>query len=157
MDARIRIESWNIEVAVKALDDETYIRLWRALRLYWPDIQQNKEDFKFDFSWPVEFVIDLATTGEALVNAGIQFKIVRFASCYKVAQPDRTVNLQVAIPNLALFAVTEVRVVQDNCTDALQMDLDEGWRILAVCPPAAQRRPDYILGRSPETAARATR
>jgi hypothetical protein len=37
--------------------------------------------------------------------------------------------------------------LDDACTDDVQRHLDEGWKILAVCPPNSQRRPDYILGR----------
>lgn len=54
---------------------------------------------------------------------------------------------QIAIPDLALMRITEVTYLDDACTDRLQGYLDAGWRILAVCPPNAQRRPDYILGR----------
>ena len=43
--------------------------------------------------------------------------------------------------------IDEVQVLTDCCTEALQGELDDGWRILAVCPPNAQRRPDYVLGK----------
>ena len=36
---------------------------------------------------------------------------------------------------------------EDICTDALQKELNNGWRIIAVCVQPDQRRPDYILGR----------
>lgn len=36
---------------------------------------------------------------------------------------------------------------EDVCTDDLQQELNNGWRIIAVCVQADQRRPDYILGR----------
>ena len=36
---------------------------------------------------------------------------------------------------------------EDTCTDDLQNDLNNGWRIIAVCNQADQRRPDYVLGR----------
>jgi hypothetical protein len=51
------------------------------------------------------------------------------------------------VPNLGLMLMNEVQVLEDCCTDTLQKELDEGWHMLAVCPPNAQRRPDYILGR----------
>jgi len=56
----------------------------------------------------------------------------------------------VHIPNIGLFMIDEVQVLEDICTDALQRELDQGWRILAVCPPNGTRRPDYILGRTKE-------
>lgn len=55
--------------------------------------------------------------------------------------------VQIAVPDMALMYIDKVRVEEDCCTDNLQSLLDEGWRILAVCPPNSARRPDYILGR----------
>lgn len=55
--------------------------------------------------------------------------------------------VQIAIPDLALLSINEVTYLEDACTDQVQEHLDEGWRMLAVCPPNAQRRPDYIFGR----------
>lgn len=55
---------------------------------------------------------------------------------------------QLTIPDIGLLSINEVDWLDDCCTEALQDKLDQGWRILAVCPPNAQRRPDYILGRT---------
>ena len=55
--------------------------------------------------------------------------------------------VQIAIPDFGLLLITEVDYLDNACTDTVQGRLDEGWRILAVCPPNAQRRPDYIIGR----------
>lgn len=57
-------------------------------------------------------------------------------------------RVHVHVPGLGLMAVQQVEVRPDHCTEALQKDLDAGWRILAVCPQPDQRRPDYILGRT---------
>lgn len=54
-----------------------------------------------------------------------------------------------AVPNQALWSVTDVRVEADLCTDTLQDLLRDGWHILAICPQP-QRRPDYVLGKGPE-------
>ena len=56
--------------------------------------------------------------------------------------------VQIAIPDIGLLQIKDVCVEEDCCTDFLQQRLNEGWRILAVCPPNAARRPDYILGRT---------
>lgn len=56
--------------------------------------------------------------------------------------------VQIAVPDLGLLQIGEVDWMEDACTEELQEKLDAGWRILAVCPPNAQRRPDYILGRA---------
>jgi hypothetical protein len=57
-----------------------------------------------------------------------------------------------AVPNAALWSVTDVRVETDLCTDLLQEFLRQGWHILAVCPQP-QRRPDYVLGKGPKLGA----
>ncbi len=54
--------------------------------------------------------------------------------------------VQIAVPDMALMYIDKVRVEEDCCTDQLQDLLNEGWRILAVCPPNSARRPDYVLG-----------
>lgn len=51
-----------------------------------------------------------------------------------------------AVPNQALWSVTDVRVESDLCTDILQDYIRDGWHILAICPQP-QRRPDYVLGK----------
>lgn len=49
-------------------------------------------------------------------------------------------------PSPSLMAVTTTMLEEDCCTDKLQERLDDGWRILAVCPQP-KRRPDYVLGK----------
>ena len=49
-------------------------------------------------------------------------------------------------PGPSLLNVDETLLMEDACTNALQENLDNGWRIIAVCPQP-QRRPDYVLGR----------
>jgi len=46
-----------------------------------------------------------------------------------------------------LVTFNELCLKEDICTDELQIELNDGWRILAVCVQPDQRRPDYILGR----------
>lgn len=50
------------------------------------------------------------------------------------------------VSNLALYEVSELLLVEDACTDGINGKLDDGWRIVAICPQP-QRRPDYILGK----------
>jgi len=54
----------------------------------------------------------------------------------------------VHISDLGLLSVKEVTWLEDACTEELQRQLDEGWRILAICPQQDSRRPDYVLGRN---------
>lgn len=57
-------------------------------------------------------------------------------------------KVQVYMPGLGLLLMDRVMVLENCCTDALQSSLDDGWRILAICPQPDQRRPDYVLGKS---------
>ena len=89
------------------------------------------------------------TTNNMLVTLKDRVRLLE--SEHKLLKQELAVNggiVQVHVPNIGLLAMTEVCHVDDACTDSLQELLNEGWRILAVCPPNAQRRPDYILGRS---------
>ncbi len=54
---------------------------------------------------------------------------------------------QVHLPGNELLRIHSVRVVEDYCTDQLQCELDDGWKIVAVCVRTSQRIPDYVLGR----------
>jgi hypothetical protein len=55
-------------------------------------------------------------------------------------------HCEVHIPGPLLATYNETLLLEDSCTDALQDALNNGWRMVAVCPQS-QRRPDYILGR----------
>jgi hypothetical protein len=41
----------------------------------------------------------------------------------------------------------DLMLKENSCTDEIQTELNNGWRIIAVCSQPDQRRPDYILGR----------
>jgi hypothetical protein len=46
-----------------------------------------------------------------------------------------------------IVTYNDLKLMEDSCTDALQSELNNGWRIIAVCVQPNNRRPDYILGR----------
>jgi len=105
------------------------------------------------YAWPTDPLIDMETDGPKLTALGIEFVVVNF----KGAMPLQALlptgercTVQISIPHIGLLAMTEVKVCEDYCTDLLQKELDAGWRMIAVCPPNAARRPDYILGRTKE-------
>lgn len=67
----------------------------------------------------------------------------------RTSTPDSYVNskVEVHVPGAALLRIDEVELLEDGCTDELNLRLENGWRIVAVCPQPDQRRPDYIMGR----------
>ena len=147
---------WKVSEIVKKLARADYLRLRDAipqLNLYdWPE-GKDEPTAVYMTGTPL---IDLSTDGFILTELAIPFTVKRFKGTYRAGSapmPDRpgaSYTLHVAIPAIGLLMVDEVEAVENPCTDALQGYLKEGWRIIAVCPPDAQRRPDYILGRSPE-------
>lgn len=57
-------------------------------------------------------------------------------------------RLEVHQPNMPLFTYNDYTYITDCCTEKLQTDfIDQGYRVVAICPQPDQRRPDYILGR----------
>lgn len=61
--------------------------------------------------------------------------------------PSGTTIINVSVAGgVGLLEVRTVTWLEDACTMDLQRHLDDGWRILAVCPPNDSRRPTYIIG-----------
>ena len=60
---------------------------------------------------------------------------------------EMNTRCDVHMPGQALSVYNDTMLMENACTDALQVELNNGWRIIAACPQPDQRRPDYILGR----------
>lgn len=85
--------------------------------------------------YDVKSEIDIASMIEASVSSSMEAIGKLFNEKTSSEQPG---------PNL--LNVNETLLMEDACTNALQENLENGWRIIAVCPQP-QRRPDYVLGR----------
>lgn len=106
---------------------------------------------------PGAHLVDLTEATPVLAELQIEFDVKRFKGTYRAGTTGNgsvNTNIQIAIPDMALLQIVCVKVLEDACTQDLQRQLDDGWRILAICPPHAQRRPDYILGHHDQKAAR---
>ncbi len=134
----------------RELSEEAYHKLREAVPVLGLPFEYTEEKLKG--WWPGDLVCDERDV-EALTEAGIKVTIGRLKGLRY--DGDRGSPLQAAVPQVSmisvagsgLLSVREVTYREDCCTDALQQMLDDGWRILAVCPPNDTRRPDYILGR----------
>ena len=124
---------------------------------------------KSQYYWSLndkESLMDLDLVSPLLDRCGLTIEISNFKNNYmlhgvgekirkleenfgllkqSLAVGESVVSIHVA--NIGLLAIKEVEVLENCCTNELQGRLDEGWSILAICPPNAQRRPDYIIGR----------
>lgn len=57
-------------------------------------------------------------------------------------------KLNIHQPNMPLFTYNQFQVLTDFCTEKLQNEyINQGWRVVAICPQPDQRRPDYIIAR----------
>lgn len=74
-------------------------------------------------------------------------KIEKFAGSIPDVNNHYNERVEVYTPGSGLMLFNRIMLLQDACSDALQTELDNGWRIVAACPQPDQRRPDYILGR----------
>lgn len=86
-------------------------------------------------------------TGQMLVKLSERIKSLELRADNTAAMINAGAMVQIHVPDFCLMQINDVTYLSDACTDDLQSHLNEGWRILAVCPPNGARRPDYILGR----------
>lgn len=145
---------------VKDLPREEYLRFRETFSAFsLPDWPEDGEPPKYVYC-SEEILVELETDGPYLASLGLIFTIKRFKGSYfsnsdlhrnttrlESNQASPTTLIQIAIPDFGLLGIRYVEVLEDACTNELQSMLDKGWRILAICPPNSQRRPDYILGR----------
>lgn len=138
----------------KDLPPDTYARLRELVATLPTD--QSKVDIWRDYEGPIDKICEIVGTIEVkgavtphLANqlAALAEKIDTLADRVETTPPFNQ-RVSVRIPGLGLLAMTDVKVIEDCCTDQLRDELCRGWRILAICPQPDQRRPDYILGRA---------
>jgi hypothetical protein len=130
---------------------------WEVIHQLFPATVDSKHFFSGDHTIVMDSEQLMLLTADKGFKIGIQSvsahnMIVKMRDKYdnaisSVENYHRGNIIQVHVPNMALLTYNEVTVYEDSCTDELQKALNQGWRIIAVCPPNSQRRPDYILGR----------
>lgn len=134
---------------------------WDAVR---PDTPEEAEENKREGGkrryryWDAS---GLVTTEDAvrLTGLGIKLQVSRVRGLFSDRDPAAIladaqagaaagrVQIDISVPGgVALMSVRKVTWLEDACTNALQHQLDAGWRILAVCPANDTRRPTYIIG-----------
>lgn len=149
MIARIEFDYTSRPKFVDLSQSREMYSILRAMIPDAPDEERRSEQY----AWPNEAVIELETDGRWLTEHGCEFKIKNFKGTVPltaIAPGGAVHNVYVQVPHVGLLSIDEVEVCEDYCTDNLQRKLNEGWRIICVCPPNAARRPDYILGRMKE-------
>ncbi len=141
------------KITQRELPEETYHTLRREIPAL--TLPEDYSETGLKGWYTSEMIMDEREVG-LLTDAGLQLNIRRLKGMQYPAGwphrmgksgPDMGQNItMVSVPNVGLLSVTNVTWLENACTQELQGWLNKGWRILAVCPPNDQRRPDYILG-----------
>lgn len=105
------------------------------------EIMVEKIDLMFNAEDPIEAVDAMLQRLEVSCA-----KFINYQSAHNEEFGAFNHKVEAPIPGPHLLSVNRLMLCEDYCTDALQGMLDEGWRMVAVCPQEA-RRPDYVLGR----------
>lgn len=124
---------------------------YEAIRSRIPALEMPPYEDRESWSGYGEMILD-GEEMEFLTQRGLKLEVRRLKGVVQehpkavMGQPFPNLAI-ISVPNIALFEVRHVTWLENACTQELQRHLDQGWRILCVCPPNDQRRPDYILGR----------
>lgn len=126
-----------------------------------PAQQQQVMDLAFDAPFVVEdkdreiwspiimLIEDAMKFGPFEVKQILQYHILDRISAFQQREAS-VVNekCKVIVPGLGTLTIDTVKACVDMCTERLQDELSQGWKIVAVCVQPDQRRPDYILGKT---------
>ena len=108
-----------------------------------------------DFIWQdvIMLIEDAVKFGKFTVKEILLYHIVDRLQDFgqRYVPPPVNEKCNVSVAGLGLLCVDTVKLRTDHCTDALQRDLEDGWKIIAICVQPDQRRPDYILGKTTKT------
>lgn len=124
--------------------------------LVWVEKENHLVDLiKFSLSCKYKFYIQKTIRAEEPTVQNIQLilseienktaKIEKIVDLLQSSTFNQKVNVHVGGGLITTY--NELSLKEDICTDILQTELNNGWRIIAVCVQPNQRRPDYILGR----------
>lgn len=148
---------YGTEGLLRKLSLEDYAKALVVLK-YW-GLPEDQEKLPQWYNYNRENIVDTGEL-EAIVAMGVQPTLHKIRGLsYSGALPSavqgnadidaaRQVSINVSVSGTPLHTVDEVTWYEDCCTEKLQDGLNDGWRILCVCPPHDQRRPTYILGRN---------
>lgn len=135
---------------IKKLSDEQYdtLRAGVTSKLA-PCLPAKHEDFEKIDRWQETIMDDVEVEAWTRAEIDVTMKTIKGLSrgyAAPAGSPAQHVT-QISLANVGLLEIEQVSYEEDCCTDHLQDMLNEGWRILCVCPPKDSRRPTYILGR----------
>ena len=155
-DENGKIEYYTDESKSKKVDD--YYRYDKLKDKDWVFVEQSNnlvdlEYFALNCRFPFEIEKCIKTEEPTVSNLSSMINqieekfsfIDKQLDIFKNQQFNQKVNVHVGGGLIVTY--NDLKLMEDICTDMLQNELNDGWRIIAVCVQPEQRRPDYILGR----------
>ncbi|MBS7703264.1 hypothetical protein [Chelatococcus asaccharovorans] len=142
---------WKASTTIRELPRDKWEDLRQGVRqLNLPEWKEADEKAPY-FHLSEEILVDLATHGGCLTRNGVRFEITHFEHAYRTRGTDERGDehhLHVHVPDQSLLSISEVEQIPNADLWDVQRRLDDGWHILAVCPPNGTMKPDFIMGRS---------
>ena len=151
------IVGYGADAKIGPLGSEPF---YSSLRKLVPGMHENPlefykyENYEGPFSAIMEIVSAVGQTIEVKKVIGQHSlaedirELTRRVETLKNVEQVYNKRCNVHVPGLGLLLIEETYVETDACTELIDKKLEEGWRILAVCPQPDQRRPDYVMGRN---------
>lgn len=141
-----KTDGWRLRDPLAKLKPEEYQSIRETMgKLALPEDQEKLKEY-YDTVCLTDEELNLLET------YGIrELEIKRVPGLYygpKVPRTDIQQQIyQFHVSNVGLLEINKLSYHEDCCTDVIQDMLDQGWKIIAVCPPNDARRPTYIMGR----------
>lgn len=146
---KIHLSSWQIDVIAK-----THPNVYKLLHAFEPELGPLEERLEGKKWATLTFYAnDINEIPPEILN-GAEFSRLRTLeltnskgdiNAEEIALAMQTT--QVHLPGNELMQIAEAFVMTNPCTEELNEQLQQGFRIIAVCPQIGQRRPDYVMGR----------
>lgn len=142
---KLTLGSWKLEALAKEYPDD-YLKL----REHYPQMGSLEDALaKKTYTTIDIFTNDLNELPDSIIRSA-EFDAVRPLRFAPKGVKDVETAIQASqihLPGNELLKIRQTKVLTDLCTDTLNDELQNGWRIIAVCIQPDQRRPDYVLGR----------
>lgn len=109
----------------------------------------NLEDFapKCRFPFRILKAVKEQSNSVQSILVDLENKLRDIKASSQVLEQGFNSKCNVHIGGGLIVTFNDFKLLENACTDELQKETNENWRIIAVCVQPDQRRPDYILGR----------
>lgn len=109
---------------------------------------KNRMEIKYQQETIIENSTASLENAVKLVQKNIEMFDKQMNSLKEISSHHYNLMCNSPVSDNFLSSVNQIKLLEDICSDELQKNLCDGWRIIAICPQPNQRRPDYILGKS---------